>query len=325
MPEITYLQAIADGMREEMHRDEHVYMLGEDIGIYGGAFKVTKGFWGEFGEKRVFDTPLSESAIVGAAAGSAIAGLRPIAEIQFADFITSGFSQIVTNIATLYFRHGISIPMVIRAPSGGGIHGGPFHSRNPEAWFIHQPGLKVVTPATARDAKGLIKSAIRDDNPVIYFEHKYLYRRIKEDIPENEEILVPLGKAAIAREGKDITIVTYGAPLHLCVELATDFSKQGIEIEILDLRTLLPFDKEAIIRSVQKTSRLVVVHEDTLTGGFGGEIVAIIADEAFEYLDAPIKRVSAIDTPTPFSPPLEEFFMPGIDKIKKCVEDVLQY
>jgi len=325
MAEITYLQAIKEGMQEELRRDERVYLLGEDIGVYGGAFKVTKGLWEEFGEDRVIDTPISESAIIGVAAGSAISGMRPVAEIQFADFITSGFSQIVTNVATLHYRHGIPVPMVIRTPSGGGIHGGPFHSKNPEAWFIHQPGLKVVAPATAYDAKGLLKSAIRDNNPVLYFEHKYLYRRVKDDVPEGEDVIVPIGKAAIRREGHDITVVTYGSTVHSCMDAAEEISKEGAEVEVIDLRSLLPFDKEAVLNSVRKTSRLVVVHEDTLLGGFGGEVVALVADEAFQYLDAPIKRVAALDTPTPYSPPLENYFLPNSAKIKKSIEQVLAF
>jgi len=325
MAEITYLQAIKEGMQEELRRDERVYLLGEDIGVYGGAFKVTKGLWEEFGEDRVIDTPISESAIIGVAAGSAISGMRPVAEIQFADFITSGFSQIVTNVATLHYRHGIPVPMVIRTPSGGGIHGGPFHSKNPEAWFIHQPGLKVVAPATAYDAKGLLKSAIRDNNPVLYFEHKYLYRRVKDDVPEGEDVIVPIGKAAIRREGHDITVVTYGSTVHSCMDAAEEISKEGAEVEVIDLRSLLPFDKEAVLNSVRKTSRLVVVHEDTLLGGFGGEVVALVADEAFQYLDAPIKRVAALDTPTPYSPPLEDYFLPNSAKIKKSIEQVLAF
>ncbi len=325
MAEITYLQAITEALREEMARDSRVYLIGEDVGLYGGAFKVTKGLFEEFGEERVIDTPISESAIIGAAIGSAIVGMRPVAEIQFADFITCAFNQIVTNAATLHYRFEIAVPMVIRAPSGGGIHGGPFHSKNPEAWFFHQPGLKIVAPALVRDAKGLLKSAIRDDNPVLYFEHKYLYRRIKEDLP-NEEILVPLGKAAVVRAGSDATVVTYGAMVHASLQAAEVLAKEkNIETEIIDLRSLQPLDKETIMQSVAKTNRVVIVHEATLTGGIGGEIAALISEEAFEMLDAPIKRVASLDTPTPFSPVLEEYFMPNAAKIAKAVEDVVRF
>jgi 2-oxoisovalerate dehydrogenase E1 component beta subunit len=325
MAEITYLQAINDALKEEMARDSRVYLIGEDIGIYGGAFKVTKGLYEEFGDERVIDTPISESAIIGAAIGSAITGMRPVAEIQFADFITCAFNQIVTNAATMYYRFGIPVPMVIRAPSGGGIHGGPFHSKNPEAWFVHQPGLKVVAPATARDAKGLLKSAIRDDNPVLYFEHKYLYRRIKEELPDGE-LIVPLGKAAIARPGGDVSVITYGSMLHASLQAADVlFSEKKIDAEVIDLRSLQPLDKETIFQSVAKTNRVVIVHEDNLTCGIGGEIAALISEEAFEALDAPITRVASLDTPTPFSPVLEDFFMPNAAKITQAIEDVVRF
>lgn len=322
----TYLNAINQALREEMQRDEKVYLLGEDIGIYGGAFKVTKGLLDEFGKKRVIDAPISESAIIGVAVGTAIAGMRPVAEIQFADFITCGFNQLVTNAATLYYRHEIPVPMVVRTPSGGGIHGGAFHSKNPEAWFVKQPGLKVVAPATARDAKGLLKSAIRDNNPVIFFEHKFLYRRIKEDLPEDEEILVPLGKAAVSRPGNDVTIVTYGSMLHVSLEAAEKLSQEkGVEVEVIDLRTLQPLDFDTIQESVGKTNRVVLVHEDTLTAGMGAEISALITEKAFEMLDAPIKRVAALDTPTPYSPILEKQFLPNADKIQTAVLEVMEF
>jgi len=325
MAEKTYLQAIHDALQEELERDPRVYLLGEDIGIYGGAFKVTKGLYEQFGEKRIMDTPISESAIVGVAVGSAISGMRPVAEIQFADFITNGFNQIVTNAATLHYRFNIPVPIVIRAPSGGGIHGGPFHSKNPEAWFVHQPGLKVVTPATPIDAKGLLKAAIRDNNPVIYFEHKYLYRRIKEDVPD-EEIVIPLGQAKICREGQDLTIITYGSMLHPSLEGAEKFStEQNIEIEVIDLRTLQPLDVDTIFQSIEKTNRVVIVHEDNLTGGMGAELSALISEKGFELLDAPIKRVAAIDTPTPYSPILEAYFLPNAEKISKAVKQVIEF
>ena len=326
MAEMTYLEAISLGLREEMHRDESVFCLGEDIGAYGGAFKVTQGFLEEFGEDRVIDTPLAESAIIGAALGAALMGLRPIAEMQFADFITSGFNQVVNNAAKTHYRWGAAVPMVIRCPSGGGLNGGPFHSQNPEAWFFRVPGLKIVAPSMPSDAKGLIKSSIRDNNPVLYFEHKALYRltSIKEDVSE-DDFTVPIGEGIIRREGRDITIITYGMMVHKSIEAAEQLAQEGIEVEVLDLRSLLPFDKAMILTSVKKTSRLLIVHEDTLTGGIGGEMAAIIADEAFEYLDAPIKRVAAIDTPIPFSPPLEEFFLPNTEKIVAALRDLAAY
>ena len=321
----NYLDAITQALREELQRDEKVFIIGEDVGVYGGAFKVTKGLLAEFGDKRIIDTPISEAAIAGVAAGTAITGMRPVAEIQFGDFITNAFNQIVTNIATLHYRYAIPVPLVIRTPSGGGIHGGPFHSKNPEAWFVKQPGLKVVAPAFPRDAKGLLKSAIRDNNPVIYFEHKFLYRRIKEDLPENEEIIVPLGKANIVREGTDVSIITYGSMVHTAVETANKLSEQGISLEVLDLRTLQPMDKEAIFATTGKTNRIVIAHEDTLTAGVGAEISAIISEEAFEMLDAPIKRVAAIDTPTPYAGAMEEYFLPNTQKLTKAVMDVLRF
>lgn len=326
MAEMTYLEAISLGLREEMRRDESVFCLGEDIGAYGGAFKVTQGFLDEFGDDRVIDTPLAESAIIGAALGAALMGLRPVAEMQFADFITSGFNQVVNNAAKTHYRWGAAVPMVIRCPSGGGLNGGPFHSQNPEAWFFRVPGLKIVAPSVPSDAKGLIKASIRDSNPVLYFEHKALYRltSIKEDVSE-DDFIVPIGEGIIRREGRDITIITYGMMVHKSLEAAEQLAQEGVEVEVLDLRSLLPFDKAMILASVKKTSRLLIVHEDTLTGGIGGEMAAIIADEAFEYLDAPIKRVAAIDTPIPFSPPLEEFFLPNTEKIVTALRDLAAY
>ncbi len=326
MAEITYLQAINEALREELLRDSKVFLLGEDIGIYGGAFKVTKGLVEEFGDERIMDTPISESAIIGVAVGAALVGMRPVAEMQFADFITCGFSQIVTNAATMHYRYSIPVPMVVRAPSGGGIHGGPFHSKNPEAWFVHQPGLKVVAPATARDAKGLLKSAIRDNNPVIYFENKFLYRRIKENLPEDEEIITPLGKAAVFRSGSDATIITYGSMVFAAQQAAERLAAEHqVQLEIIDLRSLKPLDTETILNSVAKTNRVVIVHEANLTGGVGGEISALIAEHGFELLDAPIRRVAALDTPTPYSPIMEEAFMPNAEKIAAAVREVLQF
>jgi 2-oxoisovalerate dehydrogenase E1 component beta subunit len=305
----TYVEAIRQGLWEEMTRDEDVFVLGEDVGVYGGAFKVTAGFLDQFGEERVLDTPLSESAIVGAAIGAALMGMRPVAEMQFADFISCAFDQITNFAAKCRYRWGAGVPLVIRAPSGGGIHGGPFHSQNPEMYFVHTPGLKVVAPSTAYDAKGLVKSAIRDEDPVLFFEHKYLYRRIKEELPSNE-FLVPIGKADIKREGRDISVITYGAMVHKALEAAEVLADDGIELEVVDLRTLVPLDKAKVLESVKKTNKVILLHEDTRTGGFAGELAAVIAEEVFEYLDGPVMRITAPDTPIPYSPPLEEFFLP---------------
>ncbi|MBM3796174.1 MAG: alpha-ketoacid dehydrogenase subunit beta [Acidobacteria bacterium] len=310
----TYLEAIRQGIREEMERDSNVFLLGEDIGIYGGAFKVTEGLLERFGDKRVVDTPISESAIVGAAIGASYMGLRPVAEMQFSDFITCGFDQIVNFAAKCRYRWNAPAPLVVRAPSGGGIHGGPYHSQNPEAWFVHTPGLKVVEPSSAYDAKGLIKSAIRDNDPVIFFEHKALYRRVKEDIPE-AEYTVPIGKAKVCREGRHLSVITYGAMVHVAMEAAEELDREGLSLEVLDLRTLLPLDEEAVLASVKKTSKAIVLHEATLTGGIGGEISARISEKAFEYLDGPVLRIAAPDTPVPYSPPLEEAFLPNKAKL----------
>ena len=309
MGAVTYLEAIRQGLWEEMERDPSVFCLGEDIGIYGGAFKVTEGFIDRFGPARVVDTPIAESAIVGAAFGAALTGLRPVAEFQFMDFLPCAFNQITNMVAKTHYRWGAPAPLVIRGPSGGGVHGGPFHSQNPEAYFTHTPGLKVVCPATAYDAKGLIKAAIRDNNPVIFFEHKFLYRRIKEELPA-EDYTVPIGKAHIARPGRDISVISYAAMVHVALEAAEILAKDGIELEVLDLRTLLPLDRQAIAQTVKRTGKVIVLHEDTKTGGIAGEITAIINEEAFDYLDAPVVRIAARDTPVPFSPPLEEAFMP---------------
>jgi len=310
----TYVEAIREGIWEEMERDPDVFVIGEDIGVYGGAFKVTQGMLEHFGEKRVVDTPISESAIVGAAIGAGLMGLRPVAEMQFADFISCAFDQIVNFAAKCRYRWGAAVPIVVRAPSGGGIRGGPFHSQNPEAWFFHVPGLKVIEPATAYDAKGLIKAAIRDDDPVIFFEHKLLYRRIKEDLPAGD-YTVPIGKAKVFREGRDLSIITYGAMVWTALEAAEKLSQEGVAAEIIDLRTLLPLDEETILESVKKTSKALVLHEDTLTGGIGGEIAARIMEKAFEWLDAPVVRVAAPDTPIPYSPPLEDAFLPNTEKV----------
>jgi pyruvate/2-oxoglutarate/acetoin dehydrogenase E1 component len=320
----TYLEAIRQGLWEEMERDRDVFLLGEDIGVYGGAFKVTAGFFEHFGEQRVVDTPISEAAIVGAAIGAGLMGLRPVAEMQFADFITCGFDQIVNFAAKCRYRWNAPVPIVIRAPSGGGIHGGPFHSQNPEMWFVRTPGLKVVCPATAYDAKGLIKSAIRDNDPVIFFEHKGLYRRIKEDLPA-EEYTVPLGKAKVLREGRDLTIVAYGAMVWAALEAADKLATEGVSAEVIDLRTLLPLDRQSVCDSVKKTSKVLLVHEDTRTGGLAGELAASINEAAFEYLDGPILRVTAPDTPVPYSPPLESAFLPNAEKVLEKARWLLRY
>jgi 2-oxoisovalerate dehydrogenase E1 component beta subunit len=310
----TYLEAIREGLWEEMERDPNVFLIGEDIGVYGGAFKVTVGFLERFGEKRVVDTPISEAAIVGAAIGAGLMGLRPVAEMQFADFISCGFDQIVNFAAKCRYRWGAAVPIVVRAPSGGGIHGGPFHSQNPEMWFVRTPGLKVVAPATAYDAKGLIKSAIRDNDPVIFFEHKGLYRKIKEDLP-HEEFTVPIGKAKVAREGRDLTIVTYGSTVWVALEAADKLAEEGASIEVVDLRTLVPLDRETVCASVRKTGKVLLLHEDTRTGGLAGELAASITESVWEFLDGPILRVTAPDTPVPYSPPLEEAFLPNCEKV----------
>ncbi len=316
MAEVTYLEAIRQGMLEEMERDENVFILGEDVGAYGGAFKVTAGFLERFGEQRVIDTPIAEAAIVGAAAGAAHMGLRPIAEMQFIDFISCAYDMLTNYVATARYRAGLPTPIVVRGPSGGYVRGGPFHSQNPEAAFLHTPGLKIVCPATARDAKGLIKAAVRDDDPVLYFEHKYLYRRIKEDLPDDEEILTPIGKARLAREGSDITVITWSAMVYKALEAADQLeAEDGISVEVLDLRTLLPMDDDAIMASVRKTNRVVIAHEDTRTGGVAGEITARINNDAFEFLDAPVKRVAAHDVPLPYAPPLEDFVLPQTEDL----------
>jgi len=324
MPTLTYLEAIRSGLSEEMERDPTVFCIGEDIGIYGGAFKVTDGFIDRFGPERVIDTPIAESAIVGAAFGAALTGLRPVAEFQFMDFLPCAFNQITNMVAKSHYRWNAPAPLVIRGPSGGGVHGGPFHSQNPEAYFTHTPGLKVVCPATAYDAKGLIKSAIRDNNPVIFFEHKFLYRRIKEQVPDGD-YTVPIGKARIARQGRDLSVITYAAMVHLALEAAELLSKEDIEIEVLDLRTLLPLDRQAIAQTVTHTNKVLILHEDVRTGGIAGEITAIINEEAFDDLDAPIVRLTSKDTPVPFSPPLEAAFMPNVEDVVRAARHLKAY
>ena len=325
MPERTYLQAISEGLRQEMRRDDRVFIIGEDVGVYGGAFKVTQGFQEEFGQWRVIDAPLSETAIVAGCTGAAIMGLRPVAEMQFADFISCAWDHLVTVAAKQRYRAGTPVPITVRLPSGGGFSGGPFHSQNPESSFAHIPGLKVVCPATPADAKGLIVSAIEDPNPVLYFEHKHLYRRIKDEVPE-ERYTVPFGEARVHREGDDITLVTWGAMVYTADEAAQKLEEEdGLSVEILDLRTLIPWDRDAVLESAAKTSKVLVLHEDTRTGGFGAEIAATIAEEAFEDLDAPIKRITAPDTPVPFSPPLEKAFIPQVEDVVAGLKELAEY
>ena len=321
MPELTYLEAISDDLREEMRHDESVFCMGEDIGEFGGAFKVTDGFFEEFGADRVWDTPLAENSIVGTAVGAAVEGMRPVCEMQFSDFIACGFDQLVNVAAKMYYRQSLAVPMVVRLPSGGGFSGGPFHSQNPEAWFLQSPGLKVVAPSTAEDAKGLLASAIRDPNPVLYLEHKNLYRRVKGDVPEGR-YETPMGELRVAREGTDLTVVAYGAMVHTALEATEDIDAS---VEVLDLRTLCPLDREGILASVRKTSKVVVLHEATRSCGVGAEVCSLIAEEAFEDLDGPVVRVTAPDVPIPFSPPLERAVLPQVDDVRKACDDLLSY
>ena len=325
MAEKTYLQAISDGLRQEMRRDKRVFVIGEDVGVYGGAFKVTQGFQEEFGPWRVIDAPLAETAIVGGCTGAAIMGMRPVAEMQFADFVSCAWDHLVTVAAKQRYRVGTPVPIVVRCPSGGGFSGGPFHSQNPESSFAHIPGLKVVCPATPEDAKGLLVTAIEDPNPVLYFEHKHLYRRIKADVPD-ERYTIPFGEARIHRDGDDITLVTWGAMVYTASEAADKVAEEdGISTEIIDLRTIIPWDKKAVLASVDKTSKVIVLHEDTHTGGFGGEIAATIAEEAFEQLDAPVRRITAPDTPVPFAPALEKAFLPQVDDVVAGIRELAAY
>ncbi len=323
----TYLEAIRSAIWEEMERDSTVFCIGEDIGIYGGAFKVTEGFIDRFGPERIIDTPIAESAIVGAAFGAALTGMRPVAEFQFMDFIGCAFNQITNMVAKSHYRWGAPAPLVLRGPSGGGVHGGPFHSQNPEMPFVHTAGLKVICPATAYDAKGLMKSAIRDNNPCIFFEHKFLYRRIKEELPADDYI-VPIGKARVAREAKgkkQIGVITYAAMLYTALDAAEVLAKESIELEILDLRTLSPLDRQAIAEVVRKTNKVIIVHEHPRTAGIAGEIAAIINEEAFDDLDGPIVRIAAQDSPVPFSPPQEEFYLPKVEDVVREARRLASY
>jgi pyruvate/2-oxoglutarate/acetoin dehydrogenase E1 component len=321
---ITYLQAISSALRDEMRRDPKVFILGEDIGVFGGAFKITQGFLDEFGPDRVLDTPISESGFVGAACAAATTGFRPVVEFQFIDFIACAFDQIVNYAAKCHYRWGIAVPIVFRGPTGGGIHAGPYHSQNPEAWFAHTPGLKVVTPATARDAKGLLTAAIRDNNPVIYLENKFLYRHHREEVPDGEYV-VPIGLAALRTRGTDLSIISYGAAVHHSVQVARMLEREGASVEVVDLRSLVPLDRATILESVKKTSRALIVHEANMTAGFGAEVAALIAQEAFDHLDAPVMRVASLDVPVPFSPPLEMAMLPSVDKIAEKARYLLEY
>ncbi|HVW18620.1 MAG TPA: alpha-ketoacid dehydrogenase subunit beta [Solirubrobacteraceae bacterium] len=321
MATMTYLQAISDGLRTEMRADERVFVMGEDIGVFGGAFKVTDGFLDEFGPTRVMDTPLAESGIVGTAVGAAVAGLRPVCEMQFADFVSCGFDQLVNVAGKLYYRQGLPVNVTVRLPSGGGFGGGPFHSQNPEAWFMHAPGLKVVAPSTPEDAKGLLIASIRDRNPVLYMEHKHLYRRIKGEVPEGA-YETPF-RARVAREGTDLTVLAYGAMVHVALEATEDLD--GASVEVVDLRSLKPLDEEAILASVRKTSKALVVDEANRTCAAGAEVAALIAERAFEDLDGPVRRVATPDVPIPFSPPLEAAVLPSVERVREAARELLEY
>jgi len=325
MATATYIEAISSALWEEMERDPSVFLLGEDIGVHGGAFKATRGFLEHFGEDRVIDTVLSEAAILGAAVGAAVVGMRPIAEMQFADFVTCGFNQLVTNAAKIHYRWGLPVPMVVRLPSGGYIHGGPYHSANPEGWFFHVPGLKIVAPSTPLDAKGLMKAAVRDNNPVLFVEYKHLYRRLRGEIPD-EDYEIPIGCGDVKREGDDLAILTYGSAVHLSLEAAERMSRDsGVETRVVDLRSLVPLDTELILDTAREVGRVLVVHEDNLTGGVGAEVSAIVADRAFRYLDAPVRRVGSLDTPVPFAPTLEEYVLPDTQKILDALMELNRF
>jgi pyruvate/2-oxoglutarate/acetoin dehydrogenase E1 component len=325
MSQVTYLEAIRQGLWEEMEADPRVFLIGEDIGTYGGAFRLTAGFLERFGPERVIDTPISESAIVGAASGAALLGMRPVVEMQFIDFIACAFNQIVNFAATCHYRWGAAVPIVIRGPAGGNVHGSAFHSGNVEGYFQRAPGLKIVAPATAADAHGLIKAAIRDPNPVLFFEHKYLYRRIKEELPAGGEA-VPIGVARLARAGGDLSVITWGAMLHVALEAADRLAAEdGVELEVLDLRTLKPLDEEAILATARKTGKVIVLSEEPRTGSVAGEVAARVAESAFSWLDGPVHRLTCLDTPVPYSPPMEEFYLPNVDKLIARVRELATY
>jgi len=323
---VTFVEAIRQGIWEEMERDPSVFLIGEDVGTYGGAFKVTDGIIEEFGDERVIDTPISEAAIVGAACGAALMGMRPVAEFQFIDFITPAFDMLTNYAAKCRYRWGASVAAVFRGPCGAGVHAGPFHSLNAEAFFMNTAGLKMVEPSTAYDAKGLIKAAIRDPDPVLFFEHKKLYRlpRLREEIPE-DDYTVEIGRARVAREGRDLSVITFGAQVLTALDAAEELEKEGLDVEVIDLRTLAPMDREAILATARKTSKVLILHEASRTGGIGGEIAATIAEEAFEWLDAPVVRVAATDTPVPYSPPLEEYHLPQVKDVVAAARKLAAY
>jgi 2-oxoisovalerate dehydrogenase E1 component beta subunit len=320
----SYAEAIRDGLRTAMRADERVYILGEDVAEYGGVYGVTKGLVQEFGKRRVKNTPISEAAIIGEAIGASIAGLRPVAEIQFSDFLTTAFSTLVDVAGPYRFRLGTNLPFVVRAPMGGGLRIGPFHSKCPEAWFFHQPGLKIVCPSTPTDAKGLLQAAIEDEDPVLFFEHKKLYYERTEDVPP-EKFSIPLGKACVRREGKDVTIVTYSAMVYLALEAAEELAQEGIDAEVIDLRTLAPLDEETMFASFRKTNRVIILHEARLTGGVGGEIESRIVEKCFDSLAAPPVRIAAKDIPVPFAPQLEDFYLPSKQDVMDAAKRLIMY
>lgn len=324
MAQLTYLEAIRDGLREEMRRDPRVFVLGEDVGVYGGAFKITEGFLDEFGPWRVIDAPLAETANVGAGIGAAVMGMRPVIELQFADFVTDAFTQVVNVAAKFHWRTRTPLPLVLRMPYGGDVKGGPFHSQCMEAWFVHTPGLKIVAPAFADDAKGLLVAAIRDPNPVMYFEHKHLYRYRREEVPNGDHV-TPIGRARTVREGTALSVISYGWMLHKCLAAAEQSAAAGVAVEVLDLRTLSPLDRDAILGTVRKTGKALIVHEACRTGGIGGEIAGVIAEEAFESLDGPIMRIASEDTPVPHNPELEAAFQPTVDEIVEAIRRLAAY
>ncbi len=319
----TYLRAISEALREEMRADERVFVMGEDVGAFGGAFKVTDGLAEEFGAARVRDTPIAEAGIFGTAVGSAIAGLRPVCEMQFSDFVACGFDQLVNVAGKMHYRLGLAVPLTVRLPSGGGFAGGPFHSQSPEAWFMHAPGLKVVAPSTPEDAKGLLISAIRDPNPVVFMEHKHLYRRVKGEVPEGT-YETPF-TARVARSGDDLTVIAYGAMVHTALEATAADQLDGASVEVIDLRSLVPLDEDAILASVAKTSKVVVIDEANETCAAGAQVAALIADRAFEDLDGPVRRVATPDVPIPFSPPLEDAVLPNVARVREACRELLSY
>ena len=327
MGEMRLIEAVRQGLREELAADSSVFLIGQDIGVNGGVFRVTDGLLDEFGPERVIDSPLAESGMVGVAIGAAMNGLRPVVEVQFADFIFPAFNQIVSEAARMYYRTNgdYSVPIVIRAPYGGGVRGGLYHSQSVEAYFAHVPGLRVVVPSNPHDAKGLLKAAIRDNNPVLFFEHKLAYNTVQGDVPEGN-YTVPIGKAAVRREGQQLSLISYGLSVHHCIEAAETLADEGISCEVVDLRSVSPLDTETLLESVKKTGRVCIVHEDNLTGGVGAEVAAIVATDAFEYLDAPVQRVAARDVPSfPYSPTLEDVLLPGPPDIISAARELVAY